>query len=110
MDPYLALDQPQEHRSLGKPERNSGRLRTEREEAELGSEPAMVARPRLFEALEMLIELPLREERRAVDAGQHLAPLVATPVGAGDGVELERPDPAGRRAVWPPAKIDERAV
>ena len=52
----------------------------------------------------------LREEGGAVDAAQHLAALVAAPVGAGDRVELDRRDPPGRGAVRPAAEILEAAV
>ena len=43
----------------------------------------MVALARLLEALQVLLEVLAVQERGAVDAGQHLARLVAAPVGAG---------------------------
>src|SRR5204863_8768876 len=51
-----------------------------------------------------------RDERRAVDAAEHLPAFVPAPVGAGNRVQLERLDAAGRWAVRAPAQVDERAV
>src|SRR5205807_1926950 len=61
-------------------------------------------------ALEVGVEVLLGEERGAVDAREHLAVLVASPVGACDGGELERLDPLRRGAVRTAAQIRERAV
>ena len=58
----------------------------------------------------MLRELLPREERRPVDAGQHLTVLVAAPVGAGDRVQLERLDPPRRGPVRPAAQVHEGTV
>ena len=59
------------------------------EQIELLAELAMVALLGLFEPLEVLVELLLREERRAVDALHLVVLLVALPVGAGDREQLE---------------------
>jgi hypothetical protein len=58
----------------------------------------------------VLLEILLGEEGGAVDAGEHLAAGVASPVGAGDRSELERLDPAGRRPVRAAAEVGEGAV
>ena len=71
-----------------------GRELAEHEQVELAAELAVVARARLLEALEVLLEVLLREEGGAVDAGEHLAVGVAAPVGARDARELERLDGA----------------
>ena len=57
---------------LRQPERHARRLRPQREQAELGAEPAVVAGPRLLEPLQVLLEVRLAEERGPVDAGEHL--------------------------------------
>ena len=62
------------------------------EEVELLAELAMVALLGLFELLEVLVQILLGEERGAVDALQLRVVLVAFPVGAGDGEQLERFD------------------
>ena len=70
----------------------------------------MVARASLLEPLEVGLQVVLREERRAVDAGEHRAVRVAAPVGAGGGHQLERLDAAGAGAVRPAAEVGEGAV
>ena len=62
------------------------------EEVEFLAELAVVALLGLFELLQIGVELLLGEERGAVDALQLLVLLVALPVGAGDGEQLERLD------------------
>ena len=106
----LGLDQAQQGRPVGQPERHPGRLLAQHEEAELGAEAAVVARLRLLDPLQVGLEVLLREEGGAVDPGQHLAVLVAAPVGAGDRVELDRLDPPGRGAVRAAAEVLEGAV
>src|SRR5581483_6695538 len=95
---------------IGQPERHPRRLVAQQEEAELRAEPAMVACPRLLEAPQVLLELLAREEGGAVDAGEHLAALVAAPVGARDRGELEGRDAPGRGAMRAAAEVDERTV
>ena len=80
------------------------------EEVELAAEPAMVAPPRLLDALEMRVEIGLVEERRAVDARQHRAVRVAAPVGAGERGELERLDRLRRLQVRAAAEVDEAVL
>ena len=62
------------------------------EQIELDAELAMVAGARLLEPLEVRVEIGLRVERGAVDAGQLGVVLVAAPVGAGEPGQLERLD------------------
>ena len=92
----LVLDQVQQRGPVGQPERHPRRLVAQHEEAELGAEAAVVARLRLLDPLQVLLQVLLREEGGAVDPGQALAVLVAAPVGAGDRAQLDRLDPAGR--------------
>ena len=95
---------------LRQPERGARRDLGEREQPELRAEPAVVARLGLLEALEVLLEVLLLEERGAVDAREHRAVGVAAPVGAGDRLQLDRADPAGGRRVRAAAEVEERAV
>ena len=87
-----ALDLAPEGHPRGEPERHSRRLFGEHEQAELLAELAVVALARLLEALEVLLELLLGREGGAVDPRQHLAALVAAPVGARNRGQLERAD------------------
>jgi hypothetical protein len=106
----LGLDQTQQGGAVGEPEGHAGRLLAQHEEAELGAEAAVVARFRLLDPLQVLLQVLLREEGGAVDPGQHLAALVATPVGAGEGAEPDRLDVPRRGAVRAAAEVLERAV
>ena len=74
-----------ERRALGQPERRARRPVVEREEAELLADLAVVALLRLLEARQVLVELLLREERRAVDPLHRLVLRVALPVGVRRG-------------------------
>ena len=62
------------------------------EEVELHPELAMVALARLLEPFEVCVEVGLRVEGGAVDAGQLGVVLVAAPVGAGEPGQLDRLD------------------
>src|SRR5204863_2824051 len=79
-------------------------------DAELGTEAAVVAFLGLLEPLQVRLQVLLREEGGAVDAGQALALLVAPPVGASDRAELDRLDPSGRGAVRAAAEVLEGPV
>jgi hypothetical protein len=70
----------------------------------------VIARFRLLDSLQVLLEVLLREEGGAVDAGQALAVLVAAPVGAGNRAQLDRPDPPGRGTVRAATEVLEGAV
>jgi len=67
-------------------------------------------RPRLLEALEVVGEVLLGVEGRAVDAREHLAARVAAPVGARDAEQLERLDAVRGGGVRPAAEVGEGAV
>ena len=75
-----------------------------------GPSAPVVARLRLLEALEVLGEVVLREERGAVDAGEHLAARVPAPVRPGDGLQLERLDALRAGPVRPAAEVGEGPV
>src|SRR5436853_1467728 len=82
----------------------------EREQVELDTELSVVAPLGFDEPVQMLFECRLRLPRRAVDALEHRALLVAAPVGAGDLRELEDTDPAGRRDMRAATQVDEAHV
>ena len=104
----VVLHQLAHERALRVEHREAGAdLLGEREEVELGAEPAMVAPFGLLQTMEVLLEGRLRLPRRPVDALQHRAVLVAPPVRAGDLGELERAEPFRRRDVGTAAEVDE---
>ena len=92
------------------PEGRARRQLAEHEQVELAAELAVVARPRLLQAPEVLLQLLLREKRGAIHAREHLVVGVAAPVGAGDARELERVDPLGAGPVRTAAEVGERPV
>ena len=77
------------------------------EQIERRPEPAMVALFGLFEQSQVLLELLLGREGRAVDPLQLLVLLGTLPVGAGYRQQLERADPAGRGQVRTGAEVHE---
>src|SRR5215207_6875091 len=85
-------------------------LAGEGEEIELGAEPAMVTALGLFELVQMRVERSLGLPRRAVDALEHRALLVAPPVGTRHLREPEGAEAFGGRHVRASAQIHERAV
>ena len=105
-----AFEGPPQALALGMPERRSRADIVEAEQVQLDAQPTVVALLRLLAPPEVLVELLLRRPDRAVDPLEHVALLVASPVGAGDGQQLERPDLRGRRDVRTLAQVDERAV
>ena len=64
----------------------------------------------LLEPLEVRVEVGLRVERRAVDAGQLRVALVAAPVGAREAGELERLDRRRVLQVRAAAEVGEVAL
>ena len=60
--------------------------------------------------VEVLVELLLREERRAVDALHRRVLRVALPVGVRRRRQLERLEPARRRHVRADAEVEERVL
>ena len=99
-----------EHHPLRVPERRAGRLLGEVEEVELAAEPAVVARLRLLEPLEVGVEIGLRVEGGAVDPGQLRVLLVAAPVGAGERGQLDRLDRLRVLQVRAAAEVGELAL
>ena len=77
---------------------------------QLLAEHAMVALLRLFELVQVGVEVLLVEEGGAVEALELLAVGVVLPVGAGDAEQLERADLAGVRDVRAAAQVDELAL
>ncbi len=82
----------------------------EMEEVELRPDAAVVAGARLLEPLEVRVEVGLRVERGAVDAGQLGVVLVAAPVGAGEPGQLERLDRLRVLEVRTVAEVGEVAL
>ena len=80
------------------------------EEVELRSEPAMVARARLLEPLQVRVEIGLRVERGAVDPRELRVALVAAPVRTGEARQLDRLDRRRALEVRAAAEIGERAL
>ena len=97
-------------RALLRPEHVAGRERVQHHEVELLGQDAMVARLGFLEAMHVRVEVLFLEPRRAVDALQHLAPLVAAPIGARGRHQLEMLEIRRVRDVRAAAKIDERPV
>ncbi len=87
-----------------------GRDVFEVEEVELRAEPPVIAAASVLEVLDVGVEIGLRVEGGAVDAGQLLVVLVATPVGAGEVRQLERLDRLRVLQVRAAAEIDEVAL
>ncbi len=87
-----------------------GEWSREMEEVELRSEPAMVARARLLEPLEVRVEVGLGVERGAVDPRELRVVLVAAPVRAGEARQLDRLDRRRALEVRAAAEIGERAL
>ncbi len=82
----------------------------EAEQVELGAEFAVVTLLGFLQMVEVRLEVGLGGEGRAVDALEHGALLVAAPVGAGHGQELDRLDQARGRHVGTAAQVGERPV
>src|SRR5205814_4801715 len=80
-------------------------LLREREHVQLATEPPVVALLRLFEAMEVLLEILLGSPCGAVDALEHRTVLVAAPVGAGERRELEGAEAARRGNVRAEAEV-----
>src|SRR5690606_30954964 len=97
-------------RAARRPEGRARRLGEELEEGELAAERAVVALLGLLEVVQVRLELVLLEERRGVDALQHLPALVAAPIGAGRAQQLEVLEVRGVRDVRAAAEVRERAI
>src|SRR5438876_10404724 len=70
----------------------------------------MVASLRLLQPVEVRLELVLRGPSGPVDALELLAVLVAAPVGAGHGEQLEGADAPGGGDVRPETQVRPRTV
>src|SRR5712692_5901643 len=81
----------------------------DRKQVELFAQHAMVALLRFFDAVQIGVEILLREKRRAVDALQLLILFVSEPVSARDVEQLERFDFPGRRQVGAAAEVEKLA-
>ncbi len=107
----MLLDDRPDPGALGVPEDEAAaELVVGAEEVELGAETAVVALLGLFEQVQVVLELLGGREDGAVDALHLEALLVALPVGAGDGQELDVLEKAGRGHVGPEAEVDEAAL
>src|SRR6476620_1507701 len=82
----------------------------EMKEVELGAEPAVVARSRELELLEVLVEVFLGVEGGAVDARELRVRGVAAPVRAGEAGQLERLDRLRVLQVRAAAEVGEVAL
>src|SRR5207247_8821515 len=86
------------NRAVGMPE-NQPRpdVLLNRIQIELLPDDAVIALARLFEPANVGLEIVLAEPRRAVDALQHLPPLIAAPIRARRVQQLEGLDPPRTR-------------
>src|SRR5712691_639884 len=75
----------------------------QREKLQLLPQLLVIALLRLFEELEVVVELLLGRPRGAVDPGELRHLLIATPVGTGDAQELECLQVARRADMRPSA-------
>src|SRR6266436_4150074 len=90
------LDNLSNEAALGMPEDEAGAgFFLNAEEVELDAELAMIAALGFFEAVQMFVQLFLREESHGVNALELGIALLAFPVGAGDVHQLERLDALG---------------
>ena len=111
--PHLArplLERSPDGHAARMEERGGRRLGVEGEQVELAAELAVVALLGLLEAPQVLVQLVGRVPGRAVDALEHRARLVATPVGAGGVQQLEGAQLPGRAEVPAAAQVLERPV
>src|SRR5690625_166926 len=80
------------------------------EEAALAAELPVITAPRLFYALEVLIELLLCKPGGPIDPLKHLTAFIAAPVGASGGEEFEVLEVSGRGDMGSPAEVEEGSV
>jgi len=107
----VVLQQLEQRPALGMPEHRARGLLLEVEQIHLAAELAVVALLRLFELLEIGVELLLLGKGGAVDAAEHLAVGIPAPIGARDLHELERiADLAGRGHVRAAAEVEPVAL
>ena len=95
--PEVALERAPERPALGMPEHHAGRVFLLMEEAHLAADPAMVALLGFLDAVQVVLEVLVGEEDRAVDALQLGVLGIAAPVGARHLRQLERLAELARR-------------
>ena len=100
----------EEDRPTFRPERRTRRHRIEEEEVERAAQHAVVAPLRFLDAMQVRLEVLLRPERGGVDALQHLAAFVATPIRPGGVEQLEVLQVRRVRDVRAAAEIDKGPV
>src|SRR3989454_6479921 len=101
------LQLPHDRPAPGQPDRRPRRDLVEDVEIQLAPELAVVTLLRLLQPPEVLVELLLREPRRAIDPLEHRVLLVAAPVRPRRGEQLEETDLAGGADVRATAEVDE---
>ncbi len=77
------------------------------EEVELGAQLAMIAALGFLDAMQMRVQLFLREESHGIDSLELGIAFPALPVGAGDVHQLERLNALGRGNMRAAAEVDE---
>ncbi len=105
--PHVVAEGVVEHRPLRQPERRTRRPLVEHEQALIAADLAVVALLGLFDAAQILLQLLVGEEGRAVDALHRLVARVALPVGVRRGQQLEGLQLARGWDVRSDAEIDE---
>ena len=109
--PQIALERAPERPALGMPEHHAGRFFLLVEEAHLAADLAMVALLGFLEAVQVVLEVLVGEEDRAVDALELGVLGVAAPVGARHLRQLERlAELARRRQVRAEAHVEPVAL
>ena len=109
--PYVTLKRAPERPALGVPEHHARGFFLLVEEAHLAAETAMVALLRLLDAMQVGLQVLVREEDRTVDALELGVVPVAAPVGARHLRELERLAELARRGqVRPQAHVEPVAL
>ena len=104
----VLFQQPAHGRAFGQPERQArAHGLIHREQFEFFAQPPVVAPLGFLQPVQVLVQFLLGEEGGAVDALQLLVVLVAFPIGAGDGEQLEGFDLRGVGHVRPAAEIDK---
>ena len=107
----VVLDLLADEGAVGQPQHQAAaELLRDLEELQVLAQPPMVPLGGLLEKRQVSLELVLRLEREAVDAGQHLPLLVTAPVGASEAGELEVLHLLGVADVRTGAHIGEVAV
>src|SRR6185312_546327 len=97
-----------DNRAIGLPkDKPSPYLFVDVEEPKLAAEHAVVAFLRLFETMQILVELFFGEPGGAVDALQLFVLFIALPIRAGDRKQFECLDPGRIGQVRPTAEVDE---